>query len=348
VDPGSYVFIPFTVKCDVGVPLGVAALNDQVWIAQASTEPIRTWISAAQSWLNELPPESVRAPDWLLAGSHALVVSAEVLPRMHPMLDMPRPLVSISPASLVQPPRGPQVLHPVIGRAFAALLTAARLFLHYTAYFGVNYDGNTAQVTQSGGVAWQTPWPIDDTGACDALSEGTLDTARDICRGLALCEGRHQRPLFALDAFYSGLLEQDWRIRVILMVVALEALFGTRDQELKHQVCERAAIFTAPPGEGRFDAYTRLKGLYNLRSDLVHGGFSNPVQGKRQFALLNLGFLDDAVRSALRQVLVDEQLVKRFCGKPDDLNEFLEKCVFGIGCQRSLPSLRSPNTPTSH
>jgi hypothetical protein len=27
-------------------------------------------------------------------------------------------------------------------------------------------------------------------------------------------------------------------------------------------------------------------------------------------------------------VLVDEELAKRFCGKPDDLNEFLEKRVF--------------------
>ena len=316
-------------KCEEGVPSGVAGLNDQVWIAQASAEPIDNWIRAAQGWLMGLPPETVHAaPEWLLAGSHALVVKGEALPRMHPMVDMPRPLVPAPPTNPVQPPMGHQVLHPVIERSFAALLAAARLFLHYTAYFGVKYDGNTAQVTQSGGMTWQTPWPIDDAGTCDALSAGTLDTARGICRGLAACEGRHRRPLFALDTFYRGLLERDWRIRMILMVVALEALFGTGGQELKHQVCERAASFTAPRREDRFEAYTRLKDLYSLRSDLVHGGFSGPVRGKREHALSQLGFLEYAVRTTLRQVLVDEELAKRFCGKPDDLNEFLEKRVF--------------------
>jgi hypothetical protein len=323
--------MPLTVKSEAGVPSGVAALNDQVWIAQVSTEPIRTWISAAESWLTELPPGIVPATrELLLAGSHALIVKGEALQEEHAGQDIPTPFSPVPGGGLVPSLAGHQVLDPVIVRAFASLLTAARLYLHYSSYFGVNYDGTTAHVTQSGGMLCQTPWPIDGTATCDALSKQTLDTARDIYSGLAVCEGRHQRPVFALDAFYSGLLERDWRIRVILMVVALEALLGTRDQELKHQVCERAASFAEPPGKARFEAYAKLKDLYSLRSDLVHGGFSSPFRGKRKHTLSLLGFLEDVARKTLRQVLGDQRLVKRFCSKPDDLNEFLEKCVFGI------------------
>lgn len=332
MEADTYVFIPFTVKATEGTPSGLFQLNESTAVAQVTTEPVCRWMKAAREFLERSPVrESDPRLDWYLAGTHALIVQHKALPRQGTERSMDYSLPPIEHVEVVSLPRMHLRLSPVIERSFAALVVSARLFLHYTAYFAIADNGDRAEVTQFGSVPWQVPGGFETGGPyeLESLSDECLRRASKIHCSLGMCEGKHQRPVIALDTFYRGLLEGDWRIELILMVVALEALFGPPDRELSHQVCERAASFIAPPGAGRIGAYQDLKRLYTVRSKLVHGGFSSTDGRSRKQLRADLEFLEDTVRQCLRRLLVDGELARRFCGRPDDLNEFLESLVLG-------------------
>ncbi len=63
----------------------------------------------------------------------------------------------------------------------------------------------------------------------------------------------------------------DLAIKISLYCTALECLFTTDTKELSHKTAERAALLIGNDLETRNDIYTKVKHIYNVRSQVLHG-----------------------------------------------------------------------------
>ena len=84
----------------------------------------------------------------------------------------------------------------------------------------------------------------------------------------------------ALRRFNSSYEKRDLADRLLDLVIALDALFGDGEPgSITYKVAMRGASWLYPLGDGRADAFRKIKRLYGLRSRAVHGGAPKPLQG---------------------------------------------------------------------
>ncbi len=91
---------------------------------------------------------------------------------------------------------------------------------------------------------------------------------------------RSDRIAVALNGFWTALRLTDLAQLFLSMTIVLEALLSTSNQEVTHQIAERAAILLAKNGTERCNIYKKIKKLYGVRSKIVHG---NAISKKRKF-----------------------------------------------------------------
>jgi hypothetical protein len=132
----------------------------------------------------------------------------------------------------------------------------------------------------------------------------------------------------AVWMMHKALYERFWFVRVLLIWVALEALFGPQErQQLTHQLCERIALFLKGSTDEGAELFSKLKKSYGIRSKVVHGGSLGGNDLKE--GLRNLGFIEEIVRSSLVKILSAPENIECFSTRNRD--KFLQGLVFGNG-----------------
>lgn len=75
----------------------------------------------------------------------------------------------------------------------------------------------------------------------------------------------------ALCYFWNSLVLNEPNQLFTNLAILLECLLSTDKQELKHKICERAAILLGKNAEDRLAIYKDVKTIYDQRSRIVHG-----------------------------------------------------------------------------
>ena len=121
----------------------------------------------------------------------------------------------------------------------------------------------------------------------------------------------------ALRRFNSSYERYELVDRLIDLVIALEALFGDKEQgSITYKLAMRGASWLHPLGQGRTDAFRTIKRLYGLRSRAVHGGALKPIQG------CQVDELEDIVRRSLLKFL--NRLMDKGCApKGSQIDELI-------------------------
>jgi len=78
--------------------------------------------------------------------------------------------------------------------------------------------------------------------------------------------------LFPLDSFENAYIGENCKLNFVLLMISLESLFNISSQEpIKHIISRHVALLLSE-NIVEFDSYySRLKDLYNVRCDIVHG-----------------------------------------------------------------------------
>ena len=86
----------------------------------------------------------------------------------------------------------------------------------------------------------------------------------------------------ALSRFSSSYERRELADRLVDLVIALEALFGDREPgSIRYKIATRCASWLHPLGKHRFEAFRKIKELYDLRSQAVHGGNKAPFNERQ-------------------------------------------------------------------
>jgi addiction module HigA family antidote len=158
----------------------------------------------------------------------------------------------------------------------------------------------------------------------------------------ALCKiPRHSAPWTACRAVTSALQMERNEIRHLLLWVALEALFGNKDGEIKYRLSQRLAFFIANDRTEAKEIFLKAKRGYNARCDIAHGNWGTKTQNTHEAVALT-GTTEELVRRGLVRILQDDETIKQFCrndrGDWLDLRPFLEF----ISHPESVPILAEP------
>ncbi|MCH7619368.1 MAG: hypothetical protein IH880_06320 [Candidatus Marinimicrobia bacterium] len=120
-------------------------------------------------------------------------------------------------------------------------------------------------------------------------------------------EGRIQSSLLFLkiasETYYIS-------VRLVNMSIALESIFSTSRHELKYRISQRVAFFLGNNSPNRTEIYKNMKTIYDLRSDVVHGG----VLKKDKIEKLNeyLPLLEEYLKLSIIKILESSDLIDTF------------------------------------
>ncbi len=104
--------------------------------------------------------------------------------------------------------------------------------------------------------------------------------------------------------------------------MALESLFGADDaNEIGYKLAQRISFFLADTPEVARDLFRKVKTCYKMRSTIMHGRWKEDPKIDDVMA-----DTEAIIRTALRDLFADPELVKTFISKQRD--KFLEEWVF--------------------
>jgi len=127
--------------------------------------------------------------------------------------------------------------------------------------------------------------------------------------------------------FLTGAFRVTEPYRFISFATCLESLFCTSRNEITFQLASRVAWFLSPGDcKERNRIFTKVKSLYGVRSEIVHGIKYSPDKiEKSEVELITL------LRRAFRRVLSDDSIYSIFRGKEQEVcNKYLEELSLGI------------------
>ena len=160
-------------------------------------------------------------------------------------------------------------------------------------------------LVQSGsrGQCWYGLPPSIVPGSNYSLEESDLSSVRDLYDRLLRYEGgREAAPVnldFAIRSFsdiYDRRNPMRDDTRLVDAITALESLLGTRD-EITFRLAFRVALILGHDDEERVNIFERMKGYYDTRSRVVHGG---TLREKHRRHLAD----QQALREIVRRLLV--------------------------------------------
>ena len=156
----------------------------------------------------------------------------------------------------------------------------------------------------------------------------------------ALCKiPRHSPPWAAFRAVTSGLQMQRIEIRHLLLWIALEALFGVADGEIKYRLSQRLAFFVANDRSEAGELFIKAKQGYDARCKMAHGAWG-PKTLNTEKAIALTGITEDFIRRAFIRLLQDEEISKKFCGSAEKRSAYLDQLPFEefIGHPGTIPA----------
>ncbi len=161
----------------------------------------------------------------------------------------------------------------------------------------------------------------------------------------ALCKiPRYSAPWTAFRAVTSALQMQRNEIRHLLLWIALEALFGAADGEIKYRLSQRLAFFIANDRSEAGELFVKAKQGYDARCKMAHGAWGPKTQNTEKAVALT-GITEEFVRRAFVRLLQDDETTKKFCGSGENRSAYLDHLPFeeSIGHSGTLPPpARSP------
>ena len=98
--------------------------------------------------------------------------------------------------------------------------------------------------------------------------------------------------------------------RLVNMSIALESIFSTSRHELKYRISQRVAFFLRDNSANRTEVYNNMKTIYNLRSNIVHGG----VLKKKIIKQLKeyIPVLEEYLKLSIIKILESSDLIDTF------------------------------------
>jgi Apea-like HEPN len=116
-------------------------------------------------------------------------------------------------------------------------------------------------------------------------------------------------------------------VKITHYVTALEALFGTDNQELSHKLSERVAFFLGETPEERLNIFARMKAAYTVRSRTVHGA-PHTAKGAQSIPAL-AQTVDSLARRSLVKISSSEGLYQLMNGNDAGIDEYFVRLIFG-------------------
>ena len=157
-----------------------------------------------------------------------------------------------------------------------------------------------------------------------------IQNATQVCEIAAMWRNvttvrRNNSVWIAIWMLHRALSERFWFVRLLMLWVALEALFGPQErQQLTHQLCQRISLFIKGPNAAGQQLFFDLKKSYGERSKVVHGG---GLGDDSEQGIVALEFIEDVVRASLTRILASGELIEIFSTKKRDT--FLQQLAFG-------------------
>lgn len=183
-------------------------------------------------------------------------------------------------------------------------------------------------VVGSGVIPDTTTWGIPFWGhPSDPASPPSLDRLE---LAASLHKSMHTLPightvLTALASLWSALHEGALPVRLLLMWIALESLFGPDDaREMSFRLAQRISFFHAPDGgEGARRIFAIAKAGYGFRSKVAHGRLTSDD------ALLDQARqAEGLVSQSFQRVLKDAEMINNFSSKTREA--FLDDLPFRV------------------
>src|ERR1019366_3120655 len=132
-----------------------------------------------------------------------------------------------------------------------------------------------------------------------AFTSDDLESVRSLYT--ALCKiPRESAPWAAFRAVTSALQMDHNEIRHLLLWIALEALFGVEDGEIKYRLSQRLAFFIANDRIEAGELFVKAKHGYDARCKMAHGAWG-PKTKKTETAVALTGITEE-FRSEERRV----------------------------------------------
>ncbi|MEM9001697.1 MAG: hypothetical protein AAGB24_15665 [Bacteroidota bacterium] len=134
----------------------------------------------------------------------------------------------------------------------------------------------------------------------------------------------------ALSFLYDARGEHNLGIKISNYCSLFESLFSTGNGELIHKLSERTACFIAHTPEKKYEIFRKVKDIYAIRSQVVHG--SNISKRKHTRLGEYAVEADHIARSVFKKIFSDEVLFKTIDGliKNEKLGDFYDKMVLGF------------------
>ncbi len=117
-------------------------------------------------------------------------------------------------------------------------------------------------------------------------------------------------------------------VKITFYGTCFEALFCTESSEISYKLAERVAFFCEDSPAARLDILRTMKAAYNIRSKTVHGDKLKPAVAQQ--AATVAAQCDMLLRRILTKLLESRNLYDLFTGKPEDLEDYLVRMVFGV------------------
>ena len=167
------------------------------------------------------------------------------------------------------------------------------------------------------------------------LGNKDIEKAREVLRIIGTLR-RPSRLALAITLFENAHTSAVNEIRLLMLFACLEALFGAGEQEITHQIAERASLFLEDTPIMRSDRYAKLKKLYNIRSKIIHGA-TLELKGALFEGIANqsdkmktaIYYTDETARLSLCRILESESMTNLFSDERTAMETHFQKWLFG-------------------
>jgi hypothetical protein len=121
----------------------------------------------------------------------------------------------------------------------------------------------------------------------------------------------------ALGSFWSAVFASFIDHSYLSLSMVLEALLSTSQNEVTHQICERAAVLLTQDVEERMKIYEEIYDLYSLRSTIVHGSLVIEKRKAADGSFMDAKYTRISPQMHARLVEISVELIWTVLNAPD-------------------------------
>lgn len=187
------------------------------------------------------------------------------------------------------------------------LFKEGNVFLHFSFFYHIK-DSEPAifQITREG--------PLADTLKLK-LSEDDIVEAQSFLNNNKIPFDNPQLQL-AFDSFELSYESYNIGLSFLSLMISLETLLNPSDHEVRYRVSRNTAVFLGENKERSKNIFSKVRDLYDKRSELVHTGKHETISNQ------DVLYLRDYVRRTIKEMI-------KIGGNRDSILNTLNACGFG-------------------